>query len=273
MPQPDLFHGRLTGWRAIVTGAGTLGDGVGTGKAIAALFAAEGARIALIDLDRDRAEASLALLGEFGGEGAVFCGNVADPAEAGRVCNEALAWLGELDILVNNVGIASGGGRLHEVAQAELDGVFQVNLGSVLNMVRQCAPALIAGHGKAIINVASVAGMLASGNAAYGPSKAAMIQLTRELAVMYGRDGVRANCVAPGHIVTPMVAAHVQGDARRLRSAIAPLGVEGDAWDIAQAALFLASPESRFVTGQTLAVDGGATSILPLTAAGLADKL
>jgi len=256
----------LQGRRAIVTGAGSLGDGVGTGKAIAALFAAEGARVALIDLDADRAGTTLELVREMGGEGAVFAGNMADPADAERTCGEALAWLGGLDALVNNIGIASGSGRLHEVAQAEIDRIMAVNLGTVYNMVRQTMHALLAGTGKAVVNIASVAGIRASGNSAYGPSKAAMIHLTRELAMMYGRDGIRANCVAPGHIVTPMVTAHVQGDMRRLRRDIAPLGVEGDAWDIAQAALFLAGPESRFITGQTIAVDGGATAILPLSA-------
>lgn len=266
MPRPAQFHNRLAGSRVIVTGAGSIGDGVGTGKAIAALMAAEGAKVALLDLDAGRAEQTLELVHELGGEGAVFAGDVADTATAERVCSEALAWLGGLDVLVNNIGIASGSGRLHEVPQADYDRVFSVNLSTAFNMVRHTMPALLAGHGKAIVNIASIAGLLASGGAAYGPSKAAMVQLTRELAVMYGRDGIRANCVAPGHVVTPMVAAHVQGEKRRVRRAIAPLGIEGDAWDIAQAALFLAGPESRFVTGQTLAVDGGATSILPLTA-------
>ena len=266
MPKPIEFHGRLKGWRAIVTGAGSLGDGVGTGKAIAALFAAEGARVALVDLDAERAAASLELVRDMGGDGAVFAGNMADADDARRACGEALAWLGGLDVLVNNIGIASGSGRLHEVPQADIDRVMAVNLGTVYNMVRHTMPALLAGNGKAMVNIASVAGMRASGNSAYGPSKAAVIHLTRELAMMYGRDGVRANCVAPGHIVTPMVAAHVQGEMRRLRRDIAPLGVEGDAWDIAQAALFLAGPESRFITGQTIAVDGGATSVLPLSA-------
>ena len=266
MPQPTSFHARLQGWRVIVTGAGTLGDGVGTGKAISALFAAEGAKVALLDIDAARAETTLALVQQLGGEAAIFLGNVTEPKDAERVCGEALAWLGGLDVLVNNIGIATGSGQMHTVAQTEIDRVLSVNLGTVYNMCRHTIPALFEGTGKAVINISSVAGMLASGNSAYGPSKAAMIQLTRELAVMYGRDGIRANCVVPGHIVTPMVAAHVTGDKRRVRRDIAPLGVEGDAWDIAQAALFLAGPESRFINGVALPVDGGATVMLPLSA-------
>lgn len=266
MPQPMQFHNRMNGWRAIVTGAGTLGDGVGTGKAIAALFAAEGAKVALFDLDEARAATTLELITGMNGEARMFIGNVADAEDAQRMTAEALDWLGGLDVLVNNIGIASGAGQLHTVPQADVDKLMAVNFGTVVNMCRGTMPALLAGHGKAIVNIASVAGILAHGNTAYGPSKAAMIQLTAELAVMYGRDGIRANCVAPGHIMTPMVEAHVKGEHRRVRSAIAPIGVEGDAWDIAQAALFLAGPESRFITGITLPVDGGVTIVGPLAA-------
>ncbi len=266
MPQPTVFHGRLHGWKAIVTGAGTLGDGVGTGKAIAALFAGEGARVALLDLDEARAQTTLDLIVGMNGEARVFTGNVADAQEAGRMTAEALQWLGGLDTLVNNIGIGAGAGQLHTVPQADIDKVMAVNFGTVINMCRAAMPALLAGEGKSIVNIASVAGILAHGNSAYGPSKAAVIQLTSELAVMYGRDGVRANCVAPGHIMTPMVEAYVKGEGRRVRSAIAPIGIEGDAWDIAQATLFLAGPESRFISGITLPVDGGVTVLGPLAA-------
>ena len=266
MPQPTLLHNRLNGWRAIVTGAGTLGDGIGTGKAIAALFAAEGARVALFDLDEARAQTTFELVSAMGGQARVFVGNVADAQDAKRMTEEALVWLGGLDALMNNIGIGAGAGQLHTVPEADIDRVMSVNLGTVINMCRAAIPALLEGQGKSIVNIASVAGLLAHGNSAYGPSKAAVIQLTAELAVMYGRDGIRANCVAPGHIMTPMVEAYVKGEGRRVRSAIAPLGIEGDAWDIAQAALFLAGPESRFITGITLPVDGGVTVVGPLAA-------
>lgn len=266
MPQPTVFHDRLNGWRAIVTGAGTLGDGIGTGKAIAALFAAEGARVALFDLDEARAQTTFELISAMGGQAKVFVGNVADPKDAGRMTAEALAWLGGLDTLVNNIGIGAGAGQLHSVPEADIDRVMSVNLGTVINMCRAALPPLLEGQGKSIVNIASVAGLLAHGNSAYGPSKAAVIQLTAELAVMYGRDGIRANCVAPGHITTPMVEAYVKGEGRRVRRAIAPIGIEGDAWDIAQATLFLAGPESRFITGITLPVDGGVTVVGPLAA-------
>lgn len=266
MPQPTLFHNRFNGWRAIVTGAGTLGDGVGTGKAIAALLAAEGARVALFDLDEARAQSTFELISAMDGQARVFVGDVANSQDATRMTGEALTWLGGLDTLINNIGIGAGAGQLHTVPEADIDRVMSVNLGTVINMCRAAMPALLEGRGKSIVNISSVAGLLAHGNSAYGPSKAAVIQLTAELAVMYGRDGIRANCVAPGHIMTPMVEAYVKGEGRRVRSAIAPIGVEGDAWDIAQATLFLAGPESRFISGITLPVDGGVTVIGPLAA-------
>lgn len=266
MPQPTLLLNRLKGWRAIVTGAGTLGDGIGTGKAIAALFAAEGAKVALFDLDEARAQTTFELVSSMGGQARVFVGNVADAQDAMRMTDEAVAWLGGLDTLINNIGIGAGAGQLHTVPEADIVRVMNANLGTVINMCRAAMPALLEGQGKSIVNISSVAGLLAHGNSAYGPSKAAVIQLTAELAVMYGRDGIRANCVAPGHIMTPMVEAYVKGEGRRVRSAIAPIGIEGDAWDIAQATLFLAGPESRFISGITLPVDGGVTVVGPLAA-------
>lgn len=266
MPRPTRFHDRLRNWKAIVTGAGSLGDGVGTGKAIAALFAAEGAEVALLDRDESRARATLELVEEMGGTGHVVIGDLALPADAERMARAALDRLGGLDVLVNNLGIGAGAGPLHTVDPADFDRVLAINLGSVFHVTRHAIPALLDGVGRAIVNIASIAGLRAHGTGAYGPSKAAMIQLTAELAVMYGRDGLRANAVVPGHVFTPMVEAHVQGEGRRIRRDVAPLGIEGDAWDIAQAALFLAGPESRFITGVALPVDGGVTQIGPLAA-------
>ena len=266
MPRPNRFHDRLKGLKAIITGAGSLGDGVGTGKAIAALFAAEGADVALLDIDGDRAGSTFGLVEELGGKGLVVTGNLANPADCERMISESLAGLGGLDILVNNLGIGAGSGPMHMIDPVDFDRVIAINLGSTFHTCRHAIPALLEGSGKAIVNVASIAGLRAHGNSAYGPSKAAMIHMTAELAVMYGRDGIRANAVVPGHIFTPMVDAHVQGDNRRIRRDIAPLGIEGDAWDVAQAALFLAGPESRFITGVALPVDGGVTQIAPLAA-------
>ena len=258
---------RLKGCTAIVTGAGSLGEGFGTGKAIALLFASEGARVALVDLDRDRAEETRALIAAEGGESVVVQGSVVDADDCARIVAESVAALGSLDILVNNVGMGAGSGKLEEIDPAIWQRGVNLNLASAFLMTRAAVPHLLAGAGKAVINIASVAGMRAHGNASYGPAKAAMIQFTRETAVMYGADGLRANVIAPGHIMTPLVEKFSAPTARSNRQRVGALSaVEGNAWDIAYAALFLASAEARFVSGVCLPVDGGVTMIGPLAA-------
>jgi NAD(P)-dependent dehydrogenase (short-subunit alcohol dehydrogenase family) len=249
----------MAGWRAIVTGAGTLGDGVGTGKAIATLFAAEGAKVALFDLDEARAQTTLELIASLKGDARVFTGNVADAQDAKRMTEDAVEWLGGLDTLVNNIGIGAGAGQLHTVAPDDIDKVLSVNLGTVINMCREAMPALLSGNGKSIVNISSVAGILAHGNAAYGPSKAAVIQLTAELAVMYGREGVRANCVAPGFVDTEMTR-RILGDAgiEKILQNV-PIGRLAQPAEIAEVVLWLASPHNTYITGQNIAVDGGFT--------------
>lgn len=268
MPEPQDFHNRMQGRRVLVTGAGTQGEGVGTGKAISLLMAAEGARVALLDLHAERAGQTRELIRERGGEAEVFSGDVTVPADCQRMVDEAVAWLGGLDVLVNNVGVGAGTGRLEDMGVEVFRASLDINLSSAFFMSKAAIPALMAGDGKAIVNIASIAGMRAHGAVGYGSAKAALIQFTSELAVIYGRDGLRVNAIAPGHIYTPLVAGYAE--AREIRRKIGPLGVEGDAWDIAQAALFLAGNEARFITGICLPVDGGVTAVGPWTAVGLA---
>lgn len=268
MPIPTRFYQRMKGQRVIVTGAGSQGEGVGTGKAIAWLMAAEGARVALVDRNYEQAEATRKLIAEQGGEAAVFVANVTLAADCNRAIQDASAWLGGLDVLVNNVGAGSGSTRLENIEPDQFHANIDINLTSVFLMTRAAIPALLEGTGKAVINIASIAGMRAHGSAAYGPAKAATIQLTKELAVMYGREGLRANTIAPGHIFTPLVANY--SDVRDMRRKIGPLGIEGDAWDVAQASIFLASSEARFITGACLPVDGGVSALGPWAAVKLA---
>jgi NAD(P)-dependent dehydrogenase (short-subunit alcohol dehydrogenase family) len=266
MPIPVQFYNRLKGWRVIVTGAGSMGDGVGTGKAIAVLFAREGARVALLDQDRARVEETAALIAEAGGMATVVTGDVTSPDDCAKMAAESIAWLGGLDVLVNNVGMGAGAGRLETMDPSVWNKGVDHNLNSAFLMSRAVITDLLAGNGKAIVNIASVAGVRAHGTGSYGPAKAAMIHFTRELAVMYGPEGLRANTVVPGHIMTPLVEKFSSPQARATRRRIAPLGIEGDAWDVAQAALFLAGPESRFISGVALPVDGGVTQIAALAA-------
>ena len=266
MPSPKVFYQRLRGKIAIVTGAGSLGQGYGTGKAIACLFAAEGASVCLVDQQHQRAVETLELIAESGGQGFVCTGDITDVDVCARIVDETVDRYGGLDILVNNVGISGAPGRLQDLDEASWDRVMDVNLKSAFLMSRGAVPHIVARGGGAIVNISSVAGIRSHGSAAYGSSKAGMVAFTRELAVMYGRDRVRANAIAPGHIFTPMVHSMLDEAARERRRKMAPLPLEGDAWDVASAALFLASDESRFITGTCLPVDGGVTEVAALAA-------
>jgi len=265
MPQPAQYWQRLAGKVAIVTGAGSQGNGVGTGKAMAYVFAREGARVCLVDLERERAEVTRAMIAEAGGEAFVCAADVTDGKACAQVVAQTLARYGRLDVLVNNVGYGAGGGRLEDLPDELWDRVLAVNLKSAVLMSKHAVPHLVASRG-AFVHIASSAGLRAHAGAAYGPSKAALIALSRELAVMYGRDGVRSNTIAPGHLFTPLVEKLIDEPGRQRRRLIAPLGVEGDAWDVAAAALFLASDEARFITGVCLLVDGGVNEVAALTA-------
>jgi NAD(P)-dependent dehydrogenase (short-subunit alcohol dehydrogenase family) len=272
MPRPRQFRGRLSGKTAIVTGAGSQGAGVGTGKAIAITFALEGARVCLVDRELERVEETRKEIEASGGDAFVSVADVTDSAACAATVAATIEHYGRLDVLVNNVGIGVGGGRVEQLDEAVWDRVISVNLTSAVLMAKHAIPALIASRG-AIVNIASIAALRShGGGVAYSASKAGLIAATRDLAVMYGRDGVRANVVAPGHIFTPLVEGMLDQAARDTRRRVAPLGIEGDAWDVAAAALFLASDEARFITATCLPVDGGVVEIGALTAHGLIDS-
>jgi len=256
---PKTFLGRLEGRSAIVTGAGAKGQGFGTGRAMAVLFAGEGAKVCLVDRDREAAEGTLHFIEQIGGEAFIATGDVTDAGDCARFVAESAERFGGPDVLVNNVGIASGSFQLDGLDMADWDHVLDTNLKSAVLMARAVVPAMRERGGGAILNIVSIAGMLGYGALSYGASKAAMIQLTRDIAVAHGRDGIRVNAIAPGHIYTPLVEGLLSPELRAARRKAGPLGVEGDAWDIAHAALFLASDEARFITGSCLPVDGGVT--------------
>jgi NAD(P)-dependent dehydrogenase (short-subunit alcohol dehydrogenase family) len=255
--------GRLAGKVAIVTGAGSSGPGVGTGKAISIVFAREGARVILVDRDLARARETLAQIRQEGGDAIEVVADVTSPDDCRRAVEAALAHAGRLDTLVNNVGIVAGGG-VAEVSDEQWHQVLQANLTSAMSMSRQAVPAMIRGGGGAIVNIGSIAALRGGGSAAYAASKAGLIGLTLDTAAQYGAQGVRANYIAPGHLHTPMVAEMPAG-MRELRRRIGPLETEGTAWDVAWAALFLASDEARWITGAILPVDAGTLAAMPLT--------
>jgi NAD(P)-dependent dehydrogenase (short-subunit alcohol dehydrogenase family) len=273
MPAPQQYRARLPGKVAIVTGAGSQGDGVGTGKAIAVVMAGEGAKVCLVDREPARAEETLALILAAGGEAFVCAGDVTRSADCERIVVQTIQRYGGVDILVNNVGIAAANGRLETLDEAAWDSVIAVNLKSAVLMSKFAVPRMAERGGGAIVNISSIAGLRAHGGGfAYGPSKAAMNELSCELAVVYGREGIRANTVAPGHIVTPLSQGLLGEEARAMRRKVGPLGIEGDAWDVAAATLFLASDEARFITGVLIPVDGGVVATGPLAAHALINR-
>lgn len=258
-------HLRLEGKVAIVTGAGSSGPGVGTGKATSTLFAREGARVLLVDRAARQAEETLATIREEGGEASVFEGDVTKAEDCEAMATAAVERYGALHILFNNVGIL-GRGSAVDVKEEDWDRVLEVNLKSMMLTSTFAIPRMTEAGGGSIINVSSIAGMRAgSGGASmpYSASKGGVIALTTSMAVYHGRDNIRVNCIAPGHIYTPMVSAMAE-ETRDLRRRAGPLGTEGTAWDIAWAAVFLASDEARWISGVVLPVDAGLLATTPL---------
>ncbi len=261
--------GRLEGKVAIVTGAGSIGPGWGNGKAIAVLFAREGARLVAADLNETAAADTRAIIEGEGGTCAVVRADVSRADDVAAMIAHCLAIYGRIDVLVNNVGIVSLGG-VAAVDEAEWDRVMAVNLKSMFLTCKAVLPVMERQGAGAIVNIASIAGIRDTGIAyvTYNTTKGAVLPFTRSIAMEYARRGVRANCVLPGLLDTPMVeaglaGAYGAGDIARMKAIRAgqvPMGRMGDAWDTAHAALFLASDEAKYVTGAELVVDGGITA-------------
>ena len=263
MPEPTRYLGRLAGKTAVVTGAGAANDEIGIGRAIAYIMAREGARVACADLDGVRAEATASQIRAEGGEAIAVAADVSLPDDCEALVNATVESFGRLDILVNNVGISTPT-SLEAVTLDLWNRTIATNLTSVMLMSKFAVPAMAKHGGGSIVNISSLAGMRAMGAIAYGPSKAAMAQLSREIGVLHGRQGIRVNTVAPGHVMTPHAMSKLPAAMRDARRKVGPLGIEGDAWDIARAVLFIASDEARFINGVQLAVDGGVEGIGPM---------
>ena len=262
-------HGtRLSGKVAIVTGAGATGSGdfVGIGQAISILFARQGAKVLLVDRDERNAETTLAMIREEGGEASIFAGDVTSDDEMREMADAAKSRFGNINVLINNVGI-SGPGSVTDLDVNFWDTVMDVNLKSVMLCSRYSIPQMIEAGGGSIVNLSSIVGLRAGGGRPshpYAASKGGIIGLSNSMAVHYGRDNVRVNCIAPGHVYSPMVARHTSEELLNLRRRAGPLGFDGTPWDVAYAALFLASDEARWVSGVTLPVDAGLLAATPL---------
>ena len=250
----------LAGKVAIVTGAGAAGDGIGNGRAAAILLARAGAKVLVADNQIKLAQRTVDMINEEGGEAMALAADVADEKQCRSMVDAAVSQYGRLDLLDNNVGIASTGSVVKEDPEVWRK-LMQVNVESMFLVSKYAIPAMMdTAKSGAIVNVASIAALRPRGMTAYSTSKGAVIALTRAMAVDHGTDGIRVNCVAPGAVYTPMVYNEGMSDtARERRRKASLLEIEGSGWDIGYAVRFLLSEQARFITGHTLVVDGGAT--------------
>jgi NAD(P)-dependent dehydrogenase (short-subunit alcohol dehydrogenase family) len=257
---------RLKDKVAIVVGAGqTSGDTIGNGRATAILFARDGARVMLVDHRRDSARETASMIEAEGGTATVLDADVTREEECREMADACVADFGRIDVLHNNVGIGRGDrGAVH----LDLDvwrEIIDVNLTSMFLTCKHVLPTMRQQGSGSIVNVSSLASIAATGMLAYKVSKAGVNALTQQIAIANARHGVRCNAILPGLMNTPMaVEGFVEAtgaskeDVIRARDAMVPLRQrQGSAWDVAYAALFLASDEAQFVTGVLLPVDGG----------------
>jgi NAD(P)-dependent dehydrogenase (short-subunit alcohol dehydrogenase family) len=254
---------RLEGRVALITGAAS-----GIGRATALRFAAEGARVAALDLDEEGLRETVAAIAAAGGAALPVAADVSQPEQVRRAVAQAVAAWGRLDALFNGVGVSGrrwGDGPVDQCSEEAWERVLQINLTSMFLVCKAALPHMLAQGAGAVVNLASVLGLVGGdedfATHAYAASKGGIIALSRAMAATYAPRGIRVNVIAPGLIATPMSrraqeSAHIQA---RLRDLQPLTGTMGAPDDVAAAAVYLASDDARFVTGQVLAVDGGWT--------------
>lgn len=259
---------RLKDKVAIVTGAGSVGPGWGNGKAIAVLFARNGAKVFAVDINLDAVKETKRIIDSEGGECTIKKVDVTKADEVKKMVEECIETYGRIDILHNNVGIVEMGGPV-ELSEENWDKVIAVNLKSMFLTCKYCIPIMEKQGSGSIVNTSSIASIRYTGypSASYNASKGAVNQLTQNIAMQYAEKGIRANCVLPGLMNTPMIVeplkdAYGEGGLEemiKIREQQCPMKRMGEAWDVAYAALFLASDEAKYITGSQLVVDGGIT--------------
>ena len=246
---------RLEGKVALITGGGG-----GIGRQTALAFAAEGARIVATDVNSEAGAETVSLVEEAGGEALYQDADVSKAADCEAMVQAAEDQFGRLDILDNNVGIGSSASVVEESA-ANWERVMRINVEAIFLTSKYAIPAMVESGGGSIVNISSISALRPRGLTAYSTSKGAVMALTSAMAVDHATDGIRVNCIAPGPVFTPMV--NRDGDmsdaARDRRRKSSLLEVEGTGWDIGNAVVFLSSDWARYITGQTLVVDGGCT--------------
>jgi len=252
---------------AFVTGVGSTGPGWGNGKATAVLFAREGAKVFGVDINLAAAEETRGIIADEGGDCTVTRTDVSSGADVKAAVQQCMATYGRVDVLHNNVGILEVGGCV-EASEESWDRVNAVNLKSMFLTCKYVLPEMVRQGGGAIVNISSVAAThhLGTHYVSYSVTNAGVNQVTQSVAMQYAKKNIRANSILPGFMNTPMVTEALTeaygGDAAKmvaLRDSWCPTGKMGDAWDVAHAALFLASDEAKYITGAQLVVDGGLT--------------
>lgn len=255
---------RLKDKIAIVFGAGSSGEGWSNGKATAVAYAREGATVLCADLSFDSAKETAEIISGEGLAGIAIAVDVTDTSSINAVVDTAIRQYGRIDILHNNVGVVTAGGP-EELGEEAFRASLDINVGSVFRTAKAVLPHMMARKSGAIINISSLAGIRWTGYPyfAYYTAKGAVNQATVALAMQYAKHGIRANCIMPGLIDTPLIYKQISGnyasveDMVNERNRLVPMGHMGTAFDVANAAVFLASDEARFITGVCLPVDGG----------------
>ena len=261
---------RLEGKVAILFGAGSVGPGWGNGKATAVLFARNGAHVACVDVNREAAQETVGIIQGEGGAGSAFACDVTISEAVKEVVEEVVSQRGRIDVLHNNVGYATMGGPI-ELDEAAWRRTIDLNVTSCFITCKHVLPHMLQRRSGAIVNVSSVAAIRYTGYpyVAYYAAKAAVNNFTMGLALQYAKDGIRVNAVMPGLMNTPLIFQQISGQYEnaeemvKARDAACPMGRMGTAWDIAKAALFLASDDAEYITGVSLPVDGGLTCRIP----------
>ncbi|KAF5718569.1 2-(S)-hydroxypropyl dehydrogenase [Fusarium mundagurra] len=266
----------LKGKVAIVTGAGCVGEGIGNGRAAAILLAEDGCSVVCVDLNQTWADKTVEMIKAEGfGSAVSIVADVSKEAECKKIVDQAISTFGRLDILVNNVGIPGPPGNVTEVDMDRWRHAFSVNLESMILMARFTIPEMLKNDEDSkgsIVNLSSVAGLGAAAPKllAYATNKGAIINLTKTMALEYGKQGIRVNCVAPGSVYTPLTYANpnieMTTEMREARKSNNMLGIEGNGWDVGDAVRYVAGPTARWVTGVILPVDAGVTATAPLNA-------
>ena len=247
---------RLEGVVAVVTGGAS-----GIGRAIAVLFAAEGARVVITDRQEQQGAETLAAIRQAGGEATFLPADLGAAASARKIVAATLDAYGQVDVVVNNAAVSSPDGIL-EVTEAQWDETLAVDLKAPFFLTQAALPSMLERRHGVFVNIASVNGLLGLGNDVYSAAKAGLINLTKSVATRHGPGGIRANAICPGTVRTPIWQATLERtpDVFDHLAQWYPLGRVGEPLDIARAALFLASAEASWISGAVLPVDGGLTA-------------